>query len=176
MFSVSLSLLGSSPRALLSHCTRTRTLARPARALAAQAGMSSTHPRSRSATPSGISPPPVKKQRIDAPPAETAEHVQIQDAPAAYQTEPPPSDPPTTKGKKATKNKKNKKNARRAPEPFSSDDILTREVIALLGQEYVDNATSQNIDWDAPFEQSTQLELTVSCISPSTGQFIARCS
>ncbi|KAI0369877.1 S-adenosyl-L-methionine-dependent methyltransferase [Pilatotrama ljubarskyi] len=126
--------------------------------------MASTHPRSRSGSPA--QPPEKKKPRLEAdgnvPPAE----VEIQDAPAVYQA------PPST-SKKQPKNKKNKKNARRAPEPYSHDDILSREVIALLGKHYADAAKADNLDWDAPFEQSQQLELTVSCLSPSTGESLS---
>ncbi|KAH9891188.1 hypothetical protein C8Q73DRAFT_114143 [Cubamyces lactineus] len=118
--------------------------------------MASIHPRSRSGTPAE---PPEKRLRLD-----SDIPVHPQDAPAAVQA------PPST-SKKQPKQKKNKKNARRVPEPYSHDDILAREVIALLGQEYADAAKASNLDWDAPFEQSQQLELTVSCLSPSTDIF-----
>ncbi|CDO71719.1 hypothetical protein BN946_scf184920.g3 [Trametes cinnabarina] len=123
--------------------------------------MASTHPRSRSGSPTQ---PPEKKPRLDADPA-----VDIQDAPAS-------PDPPSTSNAapaKQPKKHKNKKNARRAPEPYSHDDILTREVIALLGQENADAAKAQKLDWDPPFEQSQELELTVSCLSPSTGNSLS---
>ncbi|KAI0324348.1 S-adenosyl-L-methionine-dependent methyltransferase [Cubamyces sp. BRFM 1775] len=120
--------------------------------------MASTHPRSRSGTPAE---PPEKRLRLD-----LDIPVQPQDAPAAVQA-------PPSASKKQPKQKKNKKNARRVPEPYSHDDILTREVIALLGQEYADAAKAANLDWNAPFEQSQQLELTVSCLSPSTGESLS---
>ena len=140
---------------------RPRRLPRPP----AVRSMASTHPRSRSTSPTAVSAPPEKKPRLDVSP-ESAEPVQIQDAPADYQA--PPS---ASTSKKHAKNKKNKRNQRRVPEPFSSDDILTREVIALLGPDYVQTVVDENLDWDAPVEQFTQLELTVACISPSTGPF-----
>ncbi|KAI0656727.1 S-adenosyl-L-methionine-dependent methyltransferase [Cubamyces menziesii] len=120
--------------------------------------MASIHPRSRSGTPAE---PPEKRLRLDADIP-----VQSQDPPAAVQA-------PPSASKKQPKQKKNKKNARRVPEPYSHDDILTREVIALLGQEYANAAKASNLDWDAPFEQSQQLELTVSCLSPSTGESLS---
>ncbi|KAI9068869.1 S-adenosyl-L-methionine-dependent methyltransferase [Trametes sanguinea] len=123
--------------------------------------MASTHPRSRSGSPTQ---PPEKKPRLE--PAS----VEIQDAPADYQA--PPSAAPTAPAKQPKKHK-NKKTARRAPEPYSHDDILLREVIALLGQPYADAAKEQNLDWDAPFQQSQELELTVSCLSPSTGNSLS---
>ncbi|KAI0691245.1 S-adenosyl-L-methionine-dependent methyltransferase [Cerioporus squamosus] len=126
--------------------------------------MASTHPRTRSTSPPA---PPEKKPRLDVSP-EPAEPVEIQDAPADAQA--PPSAPTS---KKHAKNKKNKKHQRRAPEPFSSDDILTHEVISLLGQDYAQTLVDQKLDWDAPFEQFTQLELTVACISPSTGESLS---
>ncbi|OSD05724.1 S-adenosyl-L-methionine-dependent methyltransferase [Trametes coccinea BRFM310] len=126
--------------------------------------MTSTHPRSRSGSPSQ---PPEKKPRLEA--ADSA--VRIQDAPADHQA-PPSTGTPTAPAKQPKKHK-NKKTARRAPEPYSHDDILLREVIALLGQHYADAAKDQKLDWDAPFEQSQELELTVSCISPSTGNSLS---
>ncbi len=136
----------------------------------ANAPMASLHPRSRSFTPPGSGPPPEKRQRLDTE-LHPAEQITLQGAPASDHAPSTSADAAAPKSKKNAKSKnKNKKNARRAPEPFSSEDILTREVIALLGQEYVDSTAAQNLDWDAPFEQSTQLELTVSRISPSTGQ------
>ncbi|KAI0757521.1 S-adenosyl-L-methionine-dependent methyltransferase [Daedaleopsis nitida] len=139
--------------------------------------MASTHPRSRSSTPSGLGPPPEKKQRLDEPSSlEPAEPIPIQDTPADYQLVPDTSDaaPVAKKPAKQTNQKKNKKrNVRRAAEPYSGDDILIREVIELLGTDYAREATSNNKDWDAPFEQSTQLELTVSCISPSIGESLS---
>ncbi|RPD70855.1 S-adenosyl-L-methionine-dependent methyltransferase [Lentinus tigrinus ALCF2SS1-7] len=129
--------------------------------------MASTHPRSRSSSPATASAHPEKKPRLDISP-EPAEPLEIQDAPADYQA--PPSAPTS---KKNAKGKKNKRLQRRAPEPFSSDDILTREVIALLGQDYVQSLVDQKLDWDAPFEQFAHLDLTVACISPSTGESLS---
>ena len=122
--------------------------------------MATTHPRSRSPS----TQPPEKKPRLDGSPIASAETVSIQEAPAAYQT------PPNQSKKPSKQNKKNKKNARRLPDPFSSDDILRREVVALLGSDYVQSLADQDLDCDPPFEQSTQLDLTVARISPSTGQ------
>ncbi|TFK81679.1 S-adenosyl-L-methionine-dependent methyltransferase [Polyporus arcularius HHB13444] len=122
--------------------------------------MASTHPRSRSTTPAA---PPEKKPRLEGDP-ETAEP----DAPAEGHA--PPSAPTS---KKHAKSKKNKRNQRRVPEPFSHDDILTHEVISLLGQDYAQALVDQNLDCDAPFEQFAQLELSVACISPSTGESLS---
>ncbi|KAI0641077.1 S-adenosyl-L-methionine-dependent methyltransferase [Trametes meyenii] len=129
---------------------------------------STVHPRARSASPAALSPPPEKKLRLDAhgdtPHAQAAAQVTS----AAYQPESPPST-----SKKQPNRKKNKKKARRVPDPYSHDDILAREVVALLGQEAVDAATTANLDWDAPFERFQQLELTVTSISPSTGKSLS---
>lgn len=116
--------------------------------------MATVHPRSRSTTPAQ---PPEKKVKLDA--------VHDEDAPADRQQPPAPS----SSSKKQPKHKKNKKIARRAPEPFSHDDILSREVIALLGKDYADEAKAADLDWNSPFELSQHLELTVSVLSPSTG-------
>ncbi|KAI0665351.1 S-adenosyl-L-methionine-dependent methyltransferase [Trametes maxima] len=105
--------------------------------------MASTHPRSGS--PAELAPPPEKKLRLDA----------HEDVPQA-QVE-----------------KKNKKKAWCVPEPYSHDDILTREVVALLGQDAVDAATAASLNWDAPFERFQHLELTVASILPSTGKSLS---
>ncbi|KAH9850606.1 S-adenosyl-L-methionine-dependent methyltransferase, partial [Lenzites betulinus] len=112
------------------------------------ASMASIHPRPRSGSPAQ---PPEKKPRLDAP---------------AESSAPSPS-------KKQPKQKKQKKTARRAPEPYSHDDILLREVSALLGQEYADAAKAADLDYDAPFDLSQHLDLTVSSISPSTGESLS---
>ena len=130
--------------------------------------MATTHSHPRSESPTATLPqPPEKKPRLEDSLANPAQpSVFVQDAA-------PDADSPAAKpsaGNKPSKAKKNKKTARRVPDPFSHDDILTREVIALLGQDYADLLTSEKADWNAPFEQSTQLELTVSRISPSTGE------
>lgn len=130
--------------------------------------MASTHPRSRSGSPAQ---PPEKRLRLDA-----GDAIEV-DSPVVDQQ--PPEDAPADKphppssSKKQPKKHKNKKNARRAPEPYSHDDILSREVTALLGQDIADAAKAADLDWSSPFEFSQQLELTVSCISPSTGLLLS---
>ncbi|KAI0825299.1 S-adenosyl-L-methionine-dependent methyltransferase [Trametes gibbosa] len=85
---------------------------------------------------------------------------------AGYQHPPSPS-------KKQPKQKKQRKNTRHAPEPYSHDDILSREVSALLGQEYADAAKAQDLDYAPPFDLTQHLDLTVSAISPSTGESLS---
>ncbi len=135
--------------------------------------MASTHPRSRSGSPAH---PPEKRLRLDA-----SDIIEV-DSPVVDQ-QPPPENVsedvladkphPPSSSKKQPKKHKNKKNARRAPEPYSHDDILSREVTALLGQDLADAAKAADLDWSSPFEFSQQLELTVSCISPSTGLLLS---
>lgn len=124
--------------------------------------MASTHPRSRSGSPA---PPPEKRLRLDAS--------EVQQPPPENGDAPPDKPHPPSSSKKQPKKHKNKKNARRAPEPYSHDDILSREVTALLGQDLADAAKAADLDWSSPFELSQQLELTVSCISPSTGLLLS---
>ncbi|KAL1952381.1 hypothetical protein VTO73DRAFT_1530 [Trametes versicolor] len=133
--------------------------------------MASTHPRSRSGSPAQ---PPEKRLRLDA-----SDAIEV-DSPVADQQPPPENGDaladkphPPSSSKKQPKKHKNKKNARRAPEPYSHDDILSREVTALLGQDIADAAKAADLDWSSPFEFSQQLELTVSCISPSTGESLS---
>ncbi|PIL30797.1 hypothetical protein GSI_06965 [Ganoderma sinense ZZ0214-1] len=126
--------------------------------------LATIHPRSRSPSPS--SQPPDKKSRLDEPTPGPSESALARDPPTECQ-EPPSS------SKNPQKHKKKRSPRHRPPEPFSSDDILTREVIALLGNDYVLSLTQQNLDWQSPFDLSTHLDLSVSRISPSTGESLS---
>ncbi|KAH9927408.1 S-adenosyl-L-methionine-dependent methyltransferase [Epithele typhae] len=138
--------------------------------------MASLHPRPRSSSPTSAPPaPPEKKARLDAEPSASALLATNATSASSLLASTPSDATQSSKDPKKgpPKNKKNKKRAHVAPEPFSAEDILNREVVALLGQEYADAANAQEADWDAPFEQSTELELTVACISPSSGQALS---
>ena len=82
-------------------------------------------------------------------------------------------------GLKAHKNKDKKKGGKRdkkkkhkLPEPYSSEDVVHRDVVALLGQEVVDTILEEGKDWDAPFKMREEVELTVSAISSNGEYFI----
>ena len=153
------------PIALIAH-SQLSALAQPALSQHSyrHRAMVTSHPRPGSSSPSpALSEPPEKRPRIgtsqsDSHTADIA-HAAV-DRQLSKGT-----------GNKPSKPKKNKKNIRRVPDLFSSEDILTREVIALLGQDYADAAAAENLDWNAPFEQAAELELSVSRVSPSTGAY-----
>ncbi|KDQ51329.1 hypothetical protein JAAARDRAFT_41178 [Jaapia argillacea MUCL 33604] len=71
------------------------------------------------------------------------------------------------KGKGSGLGKKQKKRKRPAIEPYSSDDVLWRDIISLLGKDVVDKVVEEGREWDAPFEgpEKRELEVVVSAIS-----------
>lgn len=55
-----------------------------------------------------------------------------------------------------------------APPAFgSSEDVISREVVRLLGNEVVARAEADGVEWESPFGFREEVELTVSSISPS---------
>ena len=53
------------------------------------------------------------------------------------------------------------------PEFGSSEDLISREVVRLLGNEVVARAEADGVEWESPFGFREEVELTVSSISPS---------
>lgn len=80
-------------------------------------------------------------------------------------------------GKKLAANtslkKSAKKEARKAkkkgqhvlPEPYSTDDVLWRDVISVLGQNIVDNIIEEGTEWNSPFEFREEVEVEVHSLS-----------
>lgn len=69
--------------------------------------------------------------------------------------------------------RKHNKKGHALPLPYSSEDVLWRDVIETLGQENVDQAINDGTEWDAPFAKvkPEEVEATVIGISSS-----GRCS
>ncbi|KAG6902678.1 hypothetical protein C0995_013370 [Termitomyces sp. Mi166 len=59
------------------------------------------------------------------------------------------------------------------PEPCSAEDVLWKDVIAILGQDVVDRALENGTEFDSPFEFHQEVEIEVSSIC-SNGEAIAR--
>lgn len=55
------------------------------------------------------------------------------------------------------------------PEPGSSEDVILRDVMALLGSEAVADANKLSLDYTSPLEKGVEIELLVSELS-SNGQ------
>lgn len=92
----------------------------------------------------------------------------------------PPSEPPMqldaagpspSAPQKKQKTRKRKVNKHQLPEPYSSDDVVSRDALALLGSAAEEDALSAETEWSAPFEVKEEVELVVSCLS-STGVYI----
>lgn len=68
---------------------------------------------------------------------------------------------------RSTAPKRRKKRKHTPPEPGSSEDVVSREVVRLLGSELVSRAEADGVDWESPFGFREEVELTVSSISSS---------
>lgn len=68
---------------------------------------------------------------------------------------------------RSTVPKRRKKPKRTPPEPGSPQDVISREVVGLLGSELVVRAEADGLDWESPFGFREEVELTVSSISSS---------
>jgi tRNA (uracil-5-)-methyltransferase len=64
--------------------------------------------------------------------------------------------------------KRSKKKKRPTPEFESPEDVISREVVGLLGNQVVSREEADGVDWESPFGFREEVELTVSSIS-STG-------
>jgi hypothetical protein len=70
-------------------------------------------------------------------------------------------------GTKPSAPKRSKKRKHTPLESGSSEDVISREVVALLGEEIVARAEADGTEWKSPFGFREQVELTVSSISSS---------
>ena len=68
---------------------------------------------------------------------------------------------------RSTGPKRRKKPKRTPPEFGSPQDVISREVVGLLGSELVARAEADGLDWESPFGFREEVELTVSSISSS---------
>ena len=69
---------------------------------------------------------------------------------------------------RSTAPKRTKKPKRTPPDCGSPQDVISREVVSLLGSELVARTEADGLDWESPFGFREEVELTVSRIS-STG-------
>ncbi|KAH9992499.1 S-adenosyl-L-methionine-dependent methyltransferase [Russula compacta] len=72
----------------------------------------------------------------------------------------------------STAPKRRKKRKHTPPEFGSAEDVISREVAGLLGEEHVAKAEADGMEWKAPFGFWEEVELTVSSIS-SSGEGLA---
>lgn len=73
------------------------------------------------------------------------------------------------KGAKAESKRSQKRRQKRAdlPELCSTEDVLWRDIIALLGKDVVDSALEEGSEFDSPFEFHQEVELQISGICSS---------
>lgn len=57
------------------------------------------------------------------------------------------------------------------PEPFSTEDVLWRDVTSVLGQAIVDRAVDDGTEWESPFAFKEEVELTVHSLSSNGACF-----
>jgi hypothetical protein len=77
-------------------------------------------------------------------------------------------------GRKAQKSESKRAKKRRqretgVPEPGSAEDVLWRDVIAVVGQDVVDKASEDGTDFDSPFAYHQEVELEISSLCSSGG-------
>ena len=70
-------------------------------------------------------------------------------------------------GVKSTAPKRSKRKKHAPPDFGSSEDVISREVVGLLGNEVVARAEADGVEWESPFGFREEVELTVSSISSS---------
>jgi hypothetical protein len=72
-----------------------------------------------------------------------------------------------SKGKKYSAKQKKRKQEHTLPEPYSSQDVLWRDIESVLGKEAVGKAIEDGIEWDSPFEFRQEVEIKVASLSCS---------
>jgi hypothetical protein len=87
----------------------------------------------------------------------------------------PPEGPPHA-GVKLTAPKRSKRRKHRPPEFGSPEDVISREVVELLGNDVVARAEADAIEWESPFGFREEVELTVSSISSSGMSYFEVCA
>jgi len=90
-------------------------------------------------------------------------------APVLSSDKRPRSTSPTQAATRSTAPKRRKKPTRKRtpPEPGTPEDVVSREVVGLLGSEVLAQAEADGLDWESPFGFREEVELTVSSISSS---------
>lgn len=81
-----------------------------------------------------------------------------------------PPDAALQAGVKLTAPKRSKRRKYTPPDFGSPEDVISREVVGLLGNEIVARAEADGVEWESPFGFREEVELTVSSIS-SSGMF-----
>jgi len=72
--------------------------------------------------------------------------------------------------------RRSKKKKKTQVESGSSEDVIAKDVIALLGKEIVEKAEANGIEWESPFGFREEVELTVSSISSSGMSYSKVCA
>jgi tRNA (uracil-5-)-methyltransferase len=116
--------------------------------------------------------PPPKRVRAESPAAAPAAVDAAAPAAASTAAAPSSSKPAQNKGKNFQQGKgKRKRNRHILPDPYSSGDVLYRDVVDFLGKEYVDEiiAKGDSSEWDAPadLELMSVIELTAGVMTVS---------
>jgi hypothetical protein len=78
-----------------------------------------------------------------------------------------PPDPALHAGAKLTAPKRSKRRKHTLPEIGSPEDVISREVVGLLGNQVVAQAEADGVEWESPFGFMEEVELTVSSMSSS---------
>ena len=120
----------------------------------AQTGQTRPNPSSSSSSSSPIGKKPRLEEHAEAPVTDQVQGLSMAGT--------------TSKGKKTTRKearKAKKKGLHIPPEPYSTEDVLWRDVVTVLGQDVVDTAVNEGTEWDSPFEFREEVELMVHSLS-----------
>jgi tRNA (uracil-5-)-methyltransferase len=69
--------------------------------------------------------------------------------------------------KVAPKSGKKNKHKNKLPEPYSSEDVMWRDVVDLLGSATIEKAAEEGHDWHSPFEHGEEVQVQITNIAPT---------
>ena len=72
--------------------------------------------------------------------------------------------------------RRSKKKKQTPVESGCSEDVISRDVISLLGKELVEKAEADGIEWESPFGFREEVDLIVSSISSSGMSYLKVCA
>lgn len=75
--------------------------------------------------------------------------------------------PKAGKKKEGRTFRKNQKAKKALPEPCSADDVMWKDVVALLGKDTIDAAMEGGSEFDSPFEFLEEVELDIVSLCPN---------
>ena len=116
------------------------------------------------ASPASGRSPLSKKPRLHSPSPLPIEEAEVHDNSVLALDGPEIRAPSAKKSRKAKKKQKHVE-----IEAYSSEDVVFQDVKQLLGQDVLERAVAEGVDWKSPFEHREEVMLIVTAMS-STGE------